>query len=92
MIDCRRWSGKAVSDTIGGKTIRWANTTFTQAFDEHFARNRASGYNSGQGDARSSQPPHLQAGFPVHGSLNNNFAPLVGSHASNLKIWMSKNS
>ena len=60
-------------------------------FDECFARNRASGYNSTQGDARSSQPPHLQAGFPVHGSLNNNFAPLVGSHASNLKIWMSKN-
>ena len=55
-----------------------------------FARNRASGYNSIQGDARSSQPPHLQVGFPVHGSLNDNFAPFVGPHASNLKIWMSK--
>ena len=80
-----------MNNTIGSKSTGSTRTSFTQAFDECFARNRASGYNSGQGDARSSQPPHLQAGFPVHGSLNSDFAPLVGSHASNLKIWMSKN-
>ena len=71
---------------------RRIKTASTQSSEGRFARNRASGYNSVQGDARSSQLPHLQVGFPVHGSLNDNFAPFVGPHASNLKIWMSKNS
>jgi hypothetical protein len=46
MIDCHSWSGKAVNNTIGSKTSRKTRTSFTQAFDEHFARNHASGYNS----------------------------------------------
>jgi hypothetical protein len=71
---------------------RRTRTASTRLAEGRFARNRASGYNSIQGDARSSQQPHLQVGFPVHGSLNDKFAPFVGPDASNLKIWMSKNS